>query len=171
MGSEFIPRLDEGDVTVQAWRLPSIALGESLKSTLQIEKTLLKFPEVTQVVSRTGTPEVATDVMGMELSDIFVKLKPRDEWTTAESKEELVEKMADRLAREVPGVSFGFTQPIEMRFNEMIAGARADVALKIFGDDLDRLKELGDQAVRVLSAVPVRPMCAPIKSRACLCSA
>ena len=154
MGSEFIPRLDEGDVTVQAWRLPSIALGESLKSTLQIEKTLLKFPEVTQVVSRTGTSEVATDVMGMELSDIFVKLKPKEEWKTAESKEELVEKMSERLAREVPGVGFGFTQPIEMRFNEMIAGARADVALKIFGDDLDRLKELGDRAVRVLSAVP-----------------
>ena len=154
MGSEFIPRLDEGDITVQAWRLPSIALGESLKSTLQIEKTLLKFPEVTQVVSRTGTPEVATDVMGMELSDIFVKLKPRGEWTTAENKEELVEKMSERLAREVPGVGFGFTQPIEMRFNEMIAGARADVALKIFGDDLDRLKDLGDQAVRILSAVP-----------------
>ena len=154
MGSEFIPRLDEGDITVQAWRLPSIALGESLKSTLQIEKTLLKFPEVTQAVSRTGTPEVATDVMGMELSDIFVKLKPKEEWKTADSKEELVEKMSERLAREVPGVGFGFTQPIEMRFNEMIAGARADVALKIFGDDLDRLKELGDQAVRVLSAVP-----------------
>jgi cobalt-zinc-cadmium resistance protein CzcA len=154
MGSEFIPRLDEGDITVQAWRLPSIALNESLKSTLQIEKTLLKFPEVTQVVSRTGTPEVATDVMGMELSDIFVKLKPREAWTTAESKEELVEKMSQRLVREVPGVGYGFTQPIEMRFNEMIAGVRADVALKIFGDDLDRLKELGDQSVRVLSAVP-----------------
>ena len=154
MGSEFIPRLDEGDITVQAWRLPSIALGESLKSTLQIEKTLLKFPEVTQVVSRTGTPEVATDVMGMELSDIFVKLKPSDQWTTAGSKEELVEKMSERLAREVPGVGFGFTQPIEMRFNEMIAGVRADVALKIFGDDLDRLKELGDQAVRILSGLP-----------------
>jgi len=154
MGSEFIPRLDEGDITVQAWRLPSIALGESLKSTLQIEKTLLKFPEVTQVVSRTGTSEVATDVMGMELSDIFVKLKPKEEWKTADSKEELVEKMSERLTRDVPGAGFGFTQPIEMRFNEMIAGARADVALKIFGDDLDRLKELGDQAVRVLSAVP-----------------
>jgi len=153
MGTEFIPRLDEGDITVQAWRLPSIALNESIKSTLQIEKTLLKFPEVTQVVSRTGTPEVATDVMGIELSDIFVKLKPSEEWTTAKSKEELVEKMSERLVREVPGVGFGFTQPIEMRFNEMIAGVRADVALKIFGDDLDRLKELGDRAVRVLSAV------------------
>jgi cobalt-zinc-cadmium resistance protein CzcA len=153
MGSEFIPRLDEGDITVQAWRLPSISLSESLKTTLQIEKTLRQFPEVTQVVSRTGTPEVATDVMGMELSDIFVSLKPKEQWQSGGSKEELVEKMAERLAREVPGVGFGFTQPIEMRFNELIAGVRADIALKIFGEDLDRLKDLGDQAVRVLSAV------------------
>lgn len=153
MGSEFIPKLDEGDITVQAWRLPSISLSESVKSTLQIEKTLLKFPEVTQVVSRTGTPEVATDVMGMELSDIFVGLKPKEEWQTTSNKEELVEKMAARLAREVPGVGFGFTQPIEMRFNELIAGVRADIALKIFGEDLDRLKDLGDQAVRVLSPI------------------
>jgi heavy metal efflux system protein len=153
MGSEFIPRLDEGDITIQAWRLPSVGLNESLRTTLQVEKTLLKFPEVTQVVSRTGTPEVATDVMGMELSDIFVSLKPKEEWQSAESKEELVEKMSDRLAKEVPGVGFGFTQPIEMRFNEMIAGVRADIALKIFGDDLDRLKGLADQATRIISRV------------------
>jgi cobalt-zinc-cadmium resistance protein CzcA len=154
MGSEFIPRLDEGDIAIQAWRLPSIGLNESVKTTLQVEKTLMKFPEVTQVVSRTGTPEVATDVMGMELSDIFVNLKPKEEWQTAESKEELVEKMSDRLTREVPGVGFGFTQPIEMRFNEMIAGVRADIALKIFGDDLDKLEDLGDQATRIIAKVP-----------------
>jgi cobalt-zinc-cadmium resistance protein CzcA len=154
MGSEFIPRLDEGDITIQAWRLPSIGLNESVRTTLLVEKTLMKFPEVTQVVSRTGTPEVATDVMGMELSDIFVSLKPKEEWQTADGKEELVDKMSDRLTKEVPGVGFGFTQPIEMRFNEMIAGVRADVALKIFGDDLDRLKDLGDQATRILAQVP-----------------
>jgi cobalt-zinc-cadmium resistance protein CzcA len=153
MGSEFIPRLDEGDITIQAWRLPSIGLNESVKTTLQVEKTLMEFPEVTQVVSRTGTPEVATDVMGMELSDIFVSLKPKEEWQTAQTKEELVEKMSERLARRVPGVGFGFTQPIEMRFNEMIAGVRADVALKIFGDDLEKLKDLGDQATRILAKV------------------
>ena len=154
MGSEFIPRLDEGDITIQAWRPPSIGLNESVRTTLVVEKTLMKFPEVTQVVSRTGTPEVATDVMGMELSDIFVSLKPKEEWQTTESKEELVEKMSDRLAKEVPGVDFGFTQPIEMRFNEMIAGVRADIALKIFGDDLDRLKDLGDQATRIVALIP-----------------
>ena len=154
MGSEFIPRLDEGDITIQAWRPPSIGLNESVRTTLLVEKTLMKFPEVTQVVSRTGTPEVATDVMGMELSDIFVSLKSKEQWQTAESKEELVEKMSDRLAKEVAGVDFSFTQPIEMRFNEMIAGVRADIALKIFGDDLDRLKDLGDQAARILAPIP-----------------
>ena len=153
LGSEFIPRLDEGDILVQALRLPSVSLGESIKTTLQVEKTLRTFPEVIQVVSRTGTPEVATDVMGMEISDIFVRLKSKEEWQTATSKEELVEKMGEKLDREVPGVGFSFTQPIEMRFNELVAGARADIALKIFGEDLDRLKELGDQAARILSGV------------------
>jgi cobalt-zinc-cadmium resistance protein CzcA len=154
MGSEFVPRLDEGDLTVQAWRLPSIALGESLRSTGQIERVLKRFPEVTSVVSRTGTPDVATDVMGMELSDIFVALKPRDDWTTVRTKEELVEKMAAALGDALPGVGISFTQPIEMRFNELISGVRSDIALKIFGDDLAVLKERGDAAARVLATIP-----------------
>lgn len=154
MGSEFVPRLDEGDITIQAWRLPSIALGESLRSTLQIERVLKGFPEVTSVVSRTGTPDVATDVMGMELSDIFVGLKPHGEWTSARSKEELVEQMAVALEAAVPGVGIGFTQPIEMRFNELISGVRSDIAVKIFGDDLDVLKERGDAVARVLARIP-----------------
>ncbi|MGH7893576.1 MAG: efflux RND transporter permease subunit, partial [Candidatus Binatia bacterium] len=153
MGSEFVPRLDEGDITLQAWRLPSIALEESLRSTLRIEGVLKGFPEVTSVVSRTGTPDVATDVMGMELSDIFVSLKPRDEWTTARTKEALIDRMAQALDGAVPGVGIGFTQPIEMRFNELISGVRSDIALKIFGDDLDVLKERGDAATRVLGSV------------------
>src|SRR5262245_20611691 len=154
MGSEFVPRLDEGDITVQAWRLPSIALGESLRSTGQIERVLKRFPEVTSVVSRTGTPDVATDVMGMELSDIFVGLRPRDQWTTVRTKEELVEKMEAALSDALPGVGISFTQPIEMRFNELISGVRSDVALKIFGDDLAVLKERGDAAARVLATIP-----------------
>ncbi len=153
MGSEFVPRLDEGDITIQAWRLPSIALEESLRSTLQIERVLKGFPEVTSVVSRTGTPDVATDVMGMELSDIFVGLRPHDEWTSARSKEELVEQMAAALEAAVPGVGIGFTQPIEMRFNELISGVRSDIAVKIFGDDLGVLKERGDAAARVLAGI------------------
>jgi cobalt-zinc-cadmium resistance protein CzcA len=153
IGSEFIPRLDEGDITIQATRLPSIALSESVNSTLQIERVLKKFPEVTYVVSRTGTPDVATDVMGMELSDIFVGLKPKKEWKTAKTKEGLVEKMQEVLERETSGIRFSFTQPIEMRFNEMIAGVRSDVAVKIFGPDLAVLKEKGDEVVKVLSSI------------------
>ncbi|HWP23262.1 MAG TPA: CusA/CzcA family heavy metal efflux RND transporter, partial [Candidatus Binatia bacterium] len=154
MGSEFIPKLDEGAIVVQATRPPSISLNESVKTTLWIEKTLLKFPEVTQVVSRTGAPEVATDPDGLDLSHIFVNLKPKEEWSTAATHEELVQKFNERLSAEVPGVVFGFTQPIELRFNELIAGVRADIALKIFGDDLKQLKELGDRAAAIISKVP-----------------
>ncbi|MGH7893936.1 MAG: efflux RND transporter permease subunit, partial [Candidatus Binatia bacterium] len=153
MGSEFVPRLDEGDITIQAWRLPSIALGESLQSTMRIERVLKEFPEVTSVVSRTGTPDVATDVMGMELSDIFVSLKPHEEWTTARTKEALVEKMAAALEEKVPGVGIGFTQPIEMRFNELISGVRSDIAVKLFGEDLEVLRDKGEAIARVLASV------------------
>ncbi|MCS6804851.1 MAG: CusA/CzcA family heavy metal efflux RND transporter [Acidobacteriota bacterium] len=154
LGREFIPRLDEGDITLHAWRLPSVALSESVASTMRIERVLSQFPEVIKVVSRTGSPEVATDVMGIELSDVFVILKPRSQWTTAGTKEELIEKMNEALARQVPGSGFGFTQPIEMRFNELIAGVRSDIAVKVFGEDLDVLKAKADEIVRVLSRVP-----------------
>ncbi len=153
LGGEFIPQLDEGDIVIQAWRLPSIALNESLKSSLEIERPLLRFPEVQQVVSRTGTPAVATDVMGMELSDIFVSLRPRNQWKTVRTKEELIAKFASALSSEVPGVGMSFSQPIEMRFNELIAGVRSDIGLKIFGDDLEILKEKGDQAAHILRQI------------------
>lgn len=154
LGREFIPRLDEGDIVVNAWRLPSVAMSESVASTIRIEQVLSRFPEVIKVVSRTGSPEVATDVMGIELSDVFVILKPRSKWKTATTKEELIEKMKEALEREVPGSGFGFTQPIEMRFNELIAGVRSDVAVKIFGEDLDVLKSKADEIARLLGSVP-----------------
>jgi cobalt-zinc-cadmium resistance protein CzcA len=153
MGAEFIPRLDEGDIAIQAWRLPSISLQESIKSTSQVERVLRRFPEVKTVVSRTGSPEVATDVMGIELSDIFVILKPRSEWKTAKTKEELISKMNEVLQKEVPGAGFGFTQPIEMRFNELIAGVRSDIGVRIFGDDLEALAQQGNEVAKALSAV------------------
>jgi len=153
MGSEFIPRLDEGDITIQAWRLPSISLEESVRTTLEVERVLKRLPEVEHVVSRTGTPEVATDVMGMELSDIFVTLRPIAQWKTARTKEGLIAKMEEALMREVPGVGFGFTQPIEMRFNELIAGVRSDVAVKVFGDDLEKLQAAGQRIAQVLGHV------------------
>jgi cobalt-zinc-cadmium resistance protein CzcA len=154
LGTEFVPELDEGDIVINALRLPSVSMSESIASTLMIERVLKQFPEVALVVSRTGSPEIATDLMGIELSDIFVILRPRDQWTTAKTKEALIEKMADRLAHEIPGVGLSFTQPIEMRFNELIAGVRSDVGVKVFGDDLDVLKAKADQVVRVLSSIP-----------------
>ena len=150
LGTEFVPELDEGDIVINALRLPSVSMSESIASTLMIERVLKQFPEVALVVSRTGSPEVATDLMGIELSDIFVILRPRDQWTTAKTKEALIEKMADRLAHEIPGVGLSFTQPIEMRFNELVAGVRSDVGVKVFGDDLDVLKAKADQVARVL---------------------
>jgi len=153
MGAEFIPRLDEGDIAINAWRLPSISLQESIRSTTAIERVLRKFPDVKTVVSRTGSPEIATDVMGVELSDVFVMLKPRSEWKTAKTKEELIAKMSEALQKEVPGIGLGFTQPIEMRFNELIAGSRSDIAIKVFGDDLDVLRQKGEQIARVLGSI------------------
>jgi cobalt-zinc-cadmium resistance protein CzcA len=153
MGAEFIPRLDEGDIAINAWRLPSISLQESINSTTQVERVLRRFPEVKTVVSRTGSPEVATDVMGIELSDIFVILKPRSEWTSAKTKEELIAKMNEALQKEVPGAGFGFTQPIEMRFNELIAGVRSDVGVRIFGDNLETLAQKGNEVAQALSSV------------------
>jgi cobalt-zinc-cadmium resistance protein CzcA len=154
LGAEFIPRLDEGDVALNAVRLSSVALSEAVAGTGRIERVLRKFPEVVTVVSRSGSPEVATDVMGIELADVFVTLKPRSEWKTEKTKGELIEKMNEALAREVPGTGFSWTQPIEMRFNELIAGVRSDVAVKLFGDDLETLRKTGEQITRVLAAVP-----------------
>jgi cobalt-zinc-cadmium resistance protein CzcA len=153
LGTEFVPELDEGDIVINALRLPSVSMSESVASSMMIERVLKQFPEVALVVSRTGSPEVATDLMGIELSDIFVTLKPQPEWSTAKTKQELIEKMQDRLAHEIPGVGISFTQPIEMRFNELVAGVRSDVGVKVFGDDLDVLKAKADQVVRVLSSI------------------
>jgi cobalt-zinc-cadmium resistance protein CzcA len=154
LGGEFIPRLDEGDITLQAVRLPSVALSESVAGTGRIERVLKRFPEVKTVVTRNGSPEVATDVMGIELGDVFVILEPKSEWTTAGDKAELIEKMEAALNEAVPGVGLSFTQPIEMRFNELIAGVRSDVAVKLFGDDLGALAAKGAEIARVLSTVP-----------------
>jgi cobalt-zinc-cadmium resistance protein CzcA len=112
-----------------------------------------RFPEVEQVVTRTGSPEIATDVMGVELSDMFVILKPQDEWTTAGTREGLIAVMRPAILEAVPGVSLGFTQPIEMRFNELIGGSPTDLAVKIFGPDLEVLKQQAEAVARVLETV------------------
>jgi len=154
LGVVFMPRLDEGDLAIQVWRLPSVSLAESVFTTLEVEQTLRTFPEVIKVVSRTGSPEVATDPMGIELSDVFVVLKPKSDWVSASSKEELIEKMRQAILDSVHGVGLGFTQPIEMRFNELIAGTRSDIAVKIFGEDLMILREKAEEVARALRSVP-----------------
>lgn len=154
LGVEFIPRLDEGDLAIQLWRLPSISLSESVSTALEVERVLRRFPEVRQVVTRTGSPDVATDVMGVEMSDVFVILSPQREWVTARRRDALIGAMKEAITNAVPGVGLGFTQPIEMRFNELIAGVRSDLAVKIFGPDLDILKQQAEQVARTLERVP-----------------
>jgi cobalt-zinc-cadmium resistance protein CzcA len=153
MGAEFIPKLDEGAVALQAWRLPSVSLTESLKSTTLIEQTLKQFPEVVTVVSRTGQAEIPTDPMGVETSDIYVILKDHAEWTTASTKEALVAAFHEALERDVPGNVLSYSQPIELRVQELIAGVRSDLAITLFGEDLDELRRVGADITRVVSGV------------------
>ena len=154
MGAEFIPRLSEGTLAVQAWRLPSVALSQSAHDTTLIEKTLKRFPEVITVVSRTGQAEIPTDPEGVETSDIYVILKPPEEWTSARTREELIAKMDRELDRNVPGNVFSYSQPIELRMQELIAGVRSDIGIALYGEDLDVLKDRADDIVRVVSQVP-----------------
>ena len=153
LGGEFIPKLDEGDIAYQIVRLPGISLTESINIGTQLEKILKeKFPEVKTVVTKTGAPELATDPMGPEFSDVIVILNPKDEWTSSGTKEELIEKIHEELSI-VPGIGLSFTQPIELRFNELLAGARGDIAVKIFGDDLSILSEEGNDVASIMGTV------------------
>jgi cobalt-zinc-cadmium resistance protein CzcA len=154
MGAEFIPRLDEGTIALQTWRLPSVALSESVHSTTMVEKVLKQFPEVETVVSRTGRAEIATDPMGVEVSDVYVILKPHDEWKTASNREGLIEAFDKALKDKVPGNIFSYSQPIELRMQELIAGVRSDVAITLYGSDLDMLRQKADEIVRVVSQIP-----------------
>lgn len=154
LGSEFIPRLDEGALAVQVQQLPSVSLSQSVRTTTEVERVLMRFPEVTKVVSKTGRAEVATDPMSVDFSDLYIALKPPSEWTSAHTREELVEKMSEALEKNVPNGAFSFSQPIELRVAELIAGVRSDIAIKLFGDDLDTLKKTADQIARVVNSVP-----------------
>lgn len=153
LGTEFIPRLDEGALAIQVQQLPSVSLAQSVRTTTDVERVLKQFPEVTKVVSKTGRAEVATDPMSIDFSDLYIGLKPPSEWKTAKTREELVEKMSKALEQQVPQASISFSQPIELRVAELIAGVRSDVAVKLFGDDLDVLKRTADQIGAVLSKI------------------
>ncbi len=154
LGSEFVPKLDEGAIALQAIRLPSISLEESVRQTTELERVLRQFPEVETVVSKTGRAEIATDPMGVEISDVFVILKPHATWKTARTREGLVEAFDQALRANLPGQQFSYSQPIELRVAELISGVRSDVALKIYGDDLQALERIAAEAVGVLQKVP-----------------
>jgi len=152
MGGEFVPTLDEGDFVIQPVLKTGTSLSNTVLATTRIEKILKRFPEVDQVVSRIGAAEVPTDPMSMEESDVIIKLKPKDEWVSADNKDDLADRFKEALA-EMPGVDFEFTQPIEMRFNELITGVRADLAIKIFGEDLDILYEKALEVEKAIKGV------------------
>ena len=154
LGAEFVPTLDEGAIALQAWRPPSVSLEESVRQTTEMEKVLREFPEVVTVVSKTGRAEIATDPMGVEISDVFVMLKPHDEWTTASDREALVAEFDKKLLARLPGTIFSYSQPIELRVAELISGVRSEVAVKVFGDDLQELNRVAARVVGVLSKVP-----------------
>jgi heavy metal efflux system protein len=151
VGREFMPIMDEGSIVVNLVRLPSIGLSESLKIAGEVEGVLLQIPDVRSVISRTGANELGTDPMGMELSDMYVLLKPESEWR-AQSKIEIEEQVRRRL-EQVPGIAFGLSQPIAMRVDELVSGVRSQVAVKLFGDDLETLRVKADEIARVLRQV------------------
>ncbi len=152
IGTEFLPSLDEGSIAVQTFRIPSISLPQSLALQMKAEKILKQFPEVIDVVSKTGRADIASDPMGVEISDVIVTLKPHEEWTSAKSKDELVEKMREALA-ELPGVASSFSQPIALRVDELVSGVKSAVGIKIFGDDLAVLKDKAEAVSRALAKV------------------
>lgn len=154
LGAEFIPRLDEGDIALHAMRIPGTSLNQAVQMQTEVEAALREFPEVDKVFAKIGTPEVATDPMPPNVADTFVMLKPRDQWPDPRrSKAELVAAMEARVMT-VPGNNYEFTQPIEMRFNELISGVRSDVAVKVHGDDLDVMNATAQEIEAVLRQVP-----------------
>jgi cobalt-zinc-cadmium resistance protein CzcA len=153
IGTEFMPRLDEGSILITTRKLPGISLTDSIALSEQIEKKLLAFPEVRSVVTKLGRPDLATEAMGVYEADAYILLKPHDEWTTAPTKEGLIEAMAKKLEA-IPGVVYNFTQPMAMRLDETVSGIKADVAVKIFGDDSTVLEQLADRALRILNTIP-----------------
>ena len=153
MGGEFIPQLDEGDIAFHVILKPGSSLSESIETATKIERILLaEFPEVKHAMTRFGVADVPTDPMPMDIGDCFVLLKPQDEWVSADSKEELIEKIKEAVSV-VPGVNYEFTQPIEMRFNELLTGVREDIAVKLFGEDLDILATKAEEMGKIISTV------------------
>ena len=152
LGTEFLPALDEGAIAINVVRLPSASLEGSKEVAGVLERLLGTFPEVTTVVTKTGRAEISEDPMGPEQSDVFVMLKPRDAWTSGRTKAELIQAMQAKLSS-VPGLRLSFSQPIALRVNELLSGVKSDVAVKVFGPDLDKLKATGEKIGQLLNQV------------------
>jgi cobalt-zinc-cadmium resistance protein CzcA len=154
LGSEFIPSLDEGDIALHALRIPGTSLTQAVGMQHQLENVIKTIPEVSHVFAKIGTAEIATDPMPPSVADGFVMLKPRSEWSNPSKSKAQVVSEIERLVLEVPGNNYEFTQPIQMRFNELIAGVRSDVAVKVFGDDTSVLLEQGEKIKAILESIP-----------------
>jgi cobalt-zinc-cadmium resistance protein CzcA len=154
LGAEFMPRLEEGDMLIEAVRLPSATLEDAVPMSTAIEDIVRQSPEVRTVFCKTGRPEIANDIMGVHQTDVWVMLHPKDSWRPGVTRESLIERFSNQLQGAIPGVRFGFTQPIEMRVDELVAGVKADVAALIYGDDLKQIAKLGRDIERILSQIP-----------------
>ena len=153
MGGEFIPTLEEGDIATHQLLKPGSTLTQSIEVSGKIQKMLLtKFPEVKEVVTKIGSAEIPTDPMPIEAGDIIIVMKDKSEWESADTKEEMFEKMEAELSK-IPGVTYEFTQPIQMRFNELMTGVRSDIAIKIYGEDLEVLAEKADEASKLINGI------------------
>jgi heavy metal efflux system protein len=153
LGSEFIPQLDEGSIVIQPVRVRTVDAEQTVKLVTAFEKKVLEVPEVITVFSRSGTPEVATDPMPLSLTDSFVMIKPRDKWRSGLTKEKLIEELTEKV-NQVPGQGYNFTQPIQMRFSELVSGVKADIGIKVFGEDLKELKTRADEIAAVIRTLP-----------------
>lgn len=152
IGTEFMPKLDEGSILVETRKLPGISLPESIALSERVEQTIVKFPEVSGVVTKLGRPDVATEAMGTNQGDVYVLLKPKSEWKRFSSKEDLISALSTELEK-IPGISYNFTQPMAMRLDEVVSGVKADVAVKIYGEDSRVLEQLAERALRQISGV------------------
>ena len=153
LGGEFMPRLNEGDLLIEAQRLPSASLEGAVAASTQMEDILKAFPEVEMVYCKTGRPEIANDVMGVHQTDVWTMLKPQSKWRKGLTRDDLIKEMKKALKDSVPGVTFGFSQPIEMRVNELVAGVKSDVAALIYGPDLDELRRIAAEVEHVLMKI------------------
>lgn len=153
LGSEFIPQLDEGSLVIQPVRLRTVGTGETLRMVTAMERAIKPIPEVVTVYSRSGASDASTDPMPLSLSDSYIMLKPRDQWRPGMTKEKLIAEIEERV-KAVPGQGYGFSQPIQMRFSELIAGVKSDIGIKVFGEDLTTLKQKADEVAAAVSKIP-----------------